>query len=258
MIVKQAANVLDLLEYFARNQRIASLAEISHDLGLPRSSAFNLISTLVQRGFLYEPKPRAGFYPTPRWLALANEIAMANPLPEQATNLIEDLAQASGETVWIAAPNGQQAVLLSVIQSTHAIRYTADAGKQVPIHLTASGQATMSQMPAKHIAAILKKATFTRYGDGTPMSVPEVEKNIADGLKRGWFCSASAYSRDLGGVSVPLVMDGSIYSVTVAGPLFRVQDRMPDSARMVHDAIARHFGPDYMRTHMPGLHRLHG
>jgi DNA-binding IclR family transcriptional regulator len=256
MIVKQAANVLDLLEYFSQNQRVASLAEISHDLGWPRSSAFNLISTLIKRGFLYEPKPRGGFYPTPRWLALANEIAIANPLPEQATNLIKDLAQLTGETVWIAAPNGQQAVLLAVIPSTHPIRYIADAGKQVPIHLTSSGQATMSQMSLQHIAAILKKASFIRYGDGTPMSVPEVEKKIADALRRGWFCSASAYSKDLGGVSVPLTIDGSIYSVTVAGPLFRVGSQMPDIARMVHAAIARHFGPDYMRSQLPNLHRL--
>ena len=146
--------------------------------------------------------------------------------------------------------------MLAVIQSTHPIRYTADAGKQVPIHLTASGQATMSQMSNQNIAAILKKATFTSYGDGTPMSVQAVEKNITDSLKRGWFSSASAYSRDLGGVSVPLVIDGSIYAVTVAGPLFRVEDQMPDTARMVHDAIARHFGSDYMRSQLPDLHRL--
>ncbi len=256
MIVKQAANVLDLLEYFSQKQRVASLAEISHDMGWPRSSTFNLISTLIKRGFLYEPKPRGGFYPTPRWLALANEIAAANPLPPQATGLIEDLAQLTGETVWIAAPNGQQAVILAVIQSTHAVRYTADAGKQVPIHLTASGQAAMSQMSPQHVTAILNKATFIRYGDGTPMDVATVENNISDSLKRGWFSSVSAYSQDLGGVSVPLSIDGSIYSVTVAGPLFRVEDRMPDTARKVHAAIARHFGPDYMRRELPNLHRL--
>ncbi len=256
MIVRQAANVLDLLEYFSGIQRPASLAQISKDMGWPRSSTFNLISTLIKRGFLYEPKPRGGFYPTPRWLALANEIAAANPLPTQAVDLMQDLAELSGETVWLAAPNGQQAVILAVIQSTHAIRYTADVGKQVPIHLTASGQATMSQMSRQQVSAILKKATFTQYGDGTPMSVPEVEEAIADGLQQGWFSSASAYSQDLGGVSVPLTIDGLHYSITVAGPLFRVEHQMPETALQMHLAIKRHFGSSYMHDNLSNLHAL--
>lgn len=256
MIVKQAANVLDLLEYFARVQKVSSLAEIANDLGWPRSSAFNLISTLVKRGYLYEPKPRCGFYPTPRWSALAEQITKANLLPEAAFYLIEELAQLTGETVWIAAPNGVQAVLLAVIQSPHPIQYMAEVGKQVPIHLTASGQAIMSQMPRHQTEAILKKAKFTRYGEGTPMSVEVVKQNIANSLTRGWFSSASAYSQDLGGVSVPLNLNNSLYSVSVAGPLFRVETHMQDTAHKIHKAIHQYFGADFIPQNTPNLHQL--
>lgn len=256
MLVKQAANVLDLLEYFARTGQPASLAEVSAHFGWPRSSTFNLIQTLVERGFLYEPRPRGGFYPTGRWLALAQDIAAAEPLPPAALALIRDLAEVSGETAWIAAASGQHAVLLSVIQSAHAIRYTADPGKRVPLHATASGQAIMSQMTPSQRAVVLRKAVFERFGDGTPMSVAEVEDSISAALRRGWFRSASAYSRDLGGVSVPLNLGGRIFSATVAGPLFRVEQRMNDTAAEVHRAVARHFGPGYFRQQVPNLHRL--
>lgn len=256
MTVKQAGNVVDLLEYFAKEQRVASLAELSTHFGWPRSSTFNLIQTLVERGFLYEPKPRGGFYPTGRWLALAQEFSAAEPVPEAALALIRDLADWSGETVWITAPSGQHAVLISVIQSLQAVRYHAEPGKRVPIHGTASGQAIMSQMEDKQIAAILRKAVFERYGSGTPMSVREVEDIIIASLKRGSFRSASSYSKDLGGVSVPLVLGGRIFSVTVAGPLFRVEQRMDEIAIEIHRAIARHFGEAYFRNQVPKLHRL--
>jgi DNA-binding IclR family transcriptional regulator len=185
MRVKQAANVLDILEFFARERRAASLAELSTHFGWPRSSTFNLISTLVERGFLYEPKPRGGFYPTPRWLALAEEIAEAEPLPEPARALLRDLAAETGETVWIAAHSGQHAVLMSVIQSAQAVRYTAEPGRRVPLHGTASGQAIMSQMSAAQVAGILRRAVFERFGPGTPMSVEEVEESIRSSLERG-------------------------------------------------------------------------
>lgn len=256
MLVKQAANVLDLLEYFAREQKPASLAELSAQFGWPRSSTFNLIQTLVERGFLYEPKPRGGFYPTGRWLALAQEVSSAEPLPKAALALLRDLAESTGETVWIAAPSGQHVIMLSVIQSAQAVRYTAEPGKRVPIHGTASGQAIMSQMSASQTNSILRKAVFERFGPGTPMSVEEVEERITISLRRGSFQSASAFSRDLGGISVPLVLGGRIFALTVAGPLFRIQDRMEETAVEIHRAVARQLGDDYFRKNVPNLHRL--
>lgn len=258
MRVKQAANVLDILEFFARERRAASLAELSTHFGWPRSSTFNLISTLVERGFLYEPKPRGGFYPTPRWLALAEEIAEAEPLPEPARALLRDLAAETGETVWIAAHSGQHAVLMSVIQSAQAVRYTAEPGRRVPLHGTASGQAIMSQMSAAQVAGILRRAVFERFGPGTPMSVEEVEESIRSSLERGWFRSASAFSQDLGGVSLPLVLGGRVFSVTVAGPLFRVQSRFEEIAHTMQKAIARNFGDGYFARETPNLRRLAG
>ena len=55
MFVKQAANVLDLMEYFARRKRPATLAEISDDLGWPRSSTFNLVGTIADKGWPKAP-----------------------------------------------------------------------------------------------------------------------------------------------------------------------------------------------------------
>jgi len=258
MLVKQAANVLELLEYFAREQKTASLADLSAHFGWPRSSTFNLIQTLVERGFLYEPKARGGFYPTGRWLALAQEVTSAEPLPKAALALLRDLAETTGETIWIAAPSGQHAIMLSVIQSAQAVRYAAEPGKRVPIHGTASGQAIMSQMSAAQTGAILRKAVFERFGPGTPMSVEEVEQGIAESLRRGWFRSASAFSRDLGGIAVPLVLGGRIFAVTVAGPLFRIESRMEETAVEIHKAVARQLGDDYFRKQVPNLHRLVG
>ena len=65
MIVRQAANVLELLEFFVRRKEPTTLSEIADSLGWPRSSTFNLIQTLVDRGHLYEPRPCSGYYPSP-------------------------------------------------------------------------------------------------------------------------------------------------------------------------------------------------
>ena len=81
MIVRQAANALEILEYFARRLRPATAAEIAEDLGWPRSSTFKLVATLASKGYLYEPRGRGGYYPSPRWLVLGDmgEVGQEGP-----------------------------------------------------------------------------------------------------------------------------------------------------------------------------------
>lgn len=255
MLVKQAANVLDLFEFFAEHKEAASLADISQHFGWPRSSAFNLLSTLMAKGFLYEPK-KGRYYPTPRWLTLAQEVASAEPLPDVLLGLLGDVAAKTGETVWIAAPSGQHAIFLEVIESKASVRYTARVGTRVPLHATATGQAIISQMTPTQQASVLRKAVFKRFGDGTPMSIQEVETSIRQSLNRGWFVSSSAYTPDLGGIGIPIVFGGRIFAITVAGPWFRVSEKLDEFARIIHGAVALHLGPDYIRRMVKGLTQL--
>ena len=89
MIVRQAANVLEIMEFFAQTRKPATLAEIADHFGWPRSSTFNLLATLSEKGYLYEPRPRAGFYPTPRLLTMAQMISEVEPLPPWTHTLVD-------------------------------------------------------------------------------------------------------------------------------------------------------------------------
>lgn len=253
MQVRQVANVLDLLEFFAEHGKAASLAEIAQNFDWPRSSTFNLLSTLTARGYLFEPEVRGRFYPTPRWLAVAQTIAAAEPVPETLLRLAADLNQLTGETVCIGGASGNYLIFLEVIQSKAIVRYAAEVGQRIPLHATASGHSILSQWPTRQRNALLRKVTFERYGSGSPMSVEAVEDQIRAGLFRGWFRSASNYSVDLGGVALPIIIAERIFSVTVAGPLNRMDGRMVEVAKTMHEAVGRHFGPHYLSDTIKGL-----
>lgn len=256
MVVKQVSNALDLLEFFAERGKPASLAEVAQHFGWPRSSTFNLLSTLGTRGYLFEPEGRGRFYPTPRWLSLAQTLAAAQPLPDSLIRLARDLAERTGETVCIGAAAGTSLVFMEVIQSSARVRYAAEIGQRIPLHATASGHSIISQWPEAQRAALLRKVVFERYGSGSPLSVEAVEDQIRAGLHRGWFRSASNYSVDLGGVSLPIIEAERIYAVTVAGPLSRMEAEMPAIARQMHATVGLHFGADYLQRRIKGLSPL--
>lgn len=244
MNVKQAANVLDLLEYFAQHRRPASLAEISRHFGWPRSSTFNLLGTLASRGFLYEPKSRGGYYPTPLWGTLVQQIDGADPIPQQLHHMLESLVEQTGETAVLAAASGAHALFVDAVESRHAIRYTAKPGKMIPLHVTATGRALLSQMPPADRASVLRKATFERYTPTTLMSVAAVEKEIKKSVERGWFEGNAEFTTDLGGVALPLKMPHRRFAVLVAGPMFRVKSKSEQLARAIAREIERHVTQD--------------
>ena len=236
MIVRQAANALQILEYFAERQRPATAAEIADDLGWPRSSTFKLVGTLAGLGYLYEPHVRGGHYPSPRWLELAEKVAHGDPLPADLQRLLHDVAAETGETVAISAPAGIFAMFVAVHESRQPVRYFAQVGDRVPIHASSAGRALLAQMPAEERANLYRKIDFTRYSATTPMSPESIEGDLAEAAARGYHQSNAEYTPDLAGVALPLQLPARRLSIVVVGPVSRCLDQRPALAAIV----ARH------------------
>lgn len=239
MIVRQAANVLEILEYFAKRLRPATATELAEDLGWPRSSTFKIVATLASRGYLYEPRGRGGYYPSPRWLVLAEAVTQADPLPDKYQRLVRDLMQATGETVAIAAPAGIHAIFVDVAESLQPVRYFAAVGDRVPIHATSAGRALLAQMPREERARLYRKIDFVRYSATTPVNAKAVEARIDEAEEIGWHQSNIEYTPDLAGVALPLPGGGRLLSVVVVGPVSRCLDRRPEMASITAKHITK-------------------
>lgn len=239
MIVRQAANALEILEYFATRLKPATPAEIAEDLGWPRSSTFKLVGTLAAKGYLYEPRARGGYYPSPRWLVLAEAVTRAEPLPEKFQRLARDLMEATGETVAISAPAGIHATFVDVAESRQPVRYFAKVGDRVPIQATSAGRALLAQMPHDERERLYRKIDFTAYSPTTPTSAEAVEARLAEAAAMGWHQSNTEYTPDLAGVAMPLPGSDRRLSVVVVGPISRCLDRRPEMAGIVAKHLSK-------------------
>jgi DNA-binding IclR family transcriptional regulator len=243
---------LDIFEYFALTKKPATLADVADHFGWPRSSTFNLLTTLAEKGYLYEPRPRTGYYPTPRWLALAKTISEVEPLPDWTHALIAELSTQTGETAAIVAPAGTMAVFIDVVESSAPIRYFAQIGHRVPIHATASGRALLLQYFPEERNSLYRKVEFKQYGPTTPISIDAVEAELRQSIERDYCQSFADFSRDLAGVAKPLPIGERRLSVVVAGPEFRMRAKMSEVADIMAKSIQRH-GPNREPLKRPAL-----
>ncbi|MDG2523013.1 IclR family transcriptional regulator [Caulobacter segnis] len=239
MHVKQAANVVDLLTYFAERREPATLAEIADDLGWPRSSTFNIVGTLADKGFLYETRARGGYYPTPLWLTLSSAIAEAEPLPPALRAAAAEVCARTGETTAVGTVAGSHVMFIDVAESSHPIRYFAKVGDRVPIHASAAGRALLAQFSLAEREAIYRKIDFEQYGSTTPMRSEEVEAKLRRAEARGYHQSEAEFVPDLVGVALPIPLAQRRLSMVVAGPATRCLERREQTAVILRETLAR-------------------
>jgi DNA-binding IclR family transcriptional regulator len=237
MHVKQAANVVELLEFFARRGEPATLAEIADELNWPRSSTFNIVGTLVDKGYFYEPRLRGGYFPSPRWQSVVQLIGEKDPLPSALLDLVDKISERTGETTAVGCASGLSVVFLYVRESRQPIRYFAEVGTRVPIHASSAGRAILSQMKPKEREALYRKLIFEKYSDTTPMGIEQIETELRAVAERGYHQSHSEFIPDLAGVSFPIAFESKRLSIVAAGPVSRCLQRRPETARIMAAAI---------------------
>ncbi|MDR6756837.1 DNA-binding IclR family transcriptional regulator [Mycoplana sp. BE70] len=223
MRVRQIDNVLDLFEIYARERSPLTLTALSQALGIPKSSTFNIIETLVSRGFLYETKPRGGYYPTQRLLALARATMDGDPLTARIHGQLQALAAATGETTVLSAREQNDVVYVDVVESTAPIRYFAKVGERRPIHMTSSGKAILISYGPSERAGILQGL---RYFPDQQLTKDEgqLAAELDASIVRGWCEDIAESTPDVMGLGVPVETGGRRFGLAVAGPVYRMQN----------------------------------
>lgn len=239
MLVKQISNLFSLMDFFVRAKRPLSVRDIVEEFDWPRSSAFNIVSTMVDCGYLYQPVPRGGYYPTTKWMELARDLSESQPLPESVHKLLEKLAKQTGETLFLAAPEGSSTVFLDVVESTADIRFIANVGQRLPIHVTAAGRAILSQYAPVERAATLKRIKYQRYEKDTFMSPESVEENIAASAGKGWYVNLAIYAPGVAGVAVPFPFRGRRDAIALGGPASRIEKNIDALGKLLRDEVER-------------------
>ena len=233
MNVKTAGRTLDLFEAFARAGKPLSLSQLARAIDAPVSSCFGIVRTLEARGYLYEVKARAGYYPTPLLFEHARAIASRDPLAERFVPLLEKLRDQTDETVLLAKRLDRQAVYLVVLDSLQSIRYSPKVGEFRPLHASASGKALLGSLAPALRNELLGGMKLPRVTSKTITSRAALEADLGEGRARGWYVTHGETVADLMAVAVPVTANGETYSVALAGPVQRMEGALKRHAKLL-------------------------
>jgi len=153
--IQSVDRALFLLETIAEAGGEATLTELANRTGLNISTCHHLLATLIRRGFATKVPGRRLYALGARIFYLGHACLQVD-LPRRAQPYLEAINQATGETVHLAALQGDSVVTLSVREARHAVRVdTGKVGKVEAPHATSVGKAILAWLPEDEIKRML-------------------------------------------------------------------------------------------------------
>jgi DNA-binding IclR family transcriptional regulator len=220
-LLLKAFQILDL---FSDEHPAWTQADIARSTGLPRSTLSRLVRFLCGRGYLLEQRGRyaLGFAA----IDLGRRAQVQFNLVELCTDLLEDLARATAETVILTGYDEARAsvVCLAQIPSRHGgLRVFENIGTAYPLHSGATAKAVLAFLPERQADSVLA-------GDITPpnlaskTSLESLKAHIAEIREKGYAVTREETYPGVIGVAVPILTarEQPLGSIAVAAPMHRL------------------------------------
>jgi DNA-binding IclR family transcriptional regulator len=155
-VVKSADRALALLEYLAASSEPKRFAEISKELGIPRSSLHGLLKTMQDRKWIAVDEEEGSFRIGPQSLAIGATYLATEHIVRDFSSLLDELSKSTEETIHLGVLKDDEVMYLAKRDAKHSLRLVSGVGVCLPAHATALGKLLLSQMDPSEVKKILK------------------------------------------------------------------------------------------------------
>ncbi len=192
--VKSAARTVELLELLAtRGDRPARLQELADELGVPRSSMYALLQTLIAHGWVRTDITGSLYGIGIHALLTGTNYLDSDPRVRTVRPYLDEASEALGETIHLGRLDGWDVAYLATRESHEYLRTISRVGRRLPAHVGALGKALLAERPDGEVPEGPYEAatpnTHTDRGPWWPISRPSVPGGTRSTVRR--VCSGS-------------------------------------------------------------------
>ena len=184
-IVPAVSRALTLLDRLAQQREPMSLALLTSELALPKSSVHGLCNTLMSFGYLRR-QPDGAFLIGPRVMTLAEAFVSGTDVAQEFSALWANAGAAPEETVVLSVLSGTDALYVAVRNSARPLGLAFNVGMRLPAYLSGSGKATLAQRPPDEVRKLFSAGLQTHFTRKGPREVEGLLKELAATRKRGY------------------------------------------------------------------------
>lgn len=215
---------LDLLDEVGSKPSGQQAAELARACDVPLSTAYRLLSSLVQRGYIELDKKTRHYRLGIGIFALGQFVAQARGLSGVARPILEELAEATGEATLMAVRDGNLQLYVHYVQGPRSVTVAGRPGTLGPLHCTAQGKVLVAMAPPKIREELVETLELKQLGPNCITDRTLFRDEIEATRKRGWAIADEEHEAGIRAVAAP-VMHASGQTaraaISIAAPTFR-------------------------------------
>jgi IclR family transcriptional regulator, acetate operon repressor len=226
---------LGVLELLAANAHGLLLTEIAERLGMPQSATHRVLASLVERGYVRQPRGHGPYLLTAKIASLAFTYLAGSGVTNLAQPILDRIAREAGELVRLALVDGRQLIWVAKAQgAAHGLRYDPDMGQIGQLSCSASGHAWLACLPDDEAVTLVERQGYGSrddYGPKAPQTRAALLRYLRQARSRGFAVVVQTYSSWMNAVAAPIRApspDADVLgAVVMAGPDVRLtEERM--------------------------------
>jgi len=220
--IEKASEVLAL---FNREHPEWGVREVAEALGLAKSSAHDLLTSLEQIGMLGkndEGRYRLGW----RLVTLSETLLATTELRREARPIMEELAEQYRETIHLAVLDDTKVVYVDKLEGKQAVRVELTSlGTRLYAHCSALGKVLLAYQPEENVKRIIKAEGLPRFTASTITDADELEQTLAKVRKQGYATDQEEILPDLCCIGAPIHNHTGhvIAAISMSIPAYRFQ-----------------------------------
>lgn len=211
---------LRVLEILGASEAPMSLSDIARAMELSRSSAFRLVYTLRQMGFIREAEQANTFTLGARVLNLGFAYLNQQPITEIARPILAQLRDETGVSTHLSVLEGDDVLYLVSHQARSGYVSNMRTGTRTQAYASAIGWCLLGGITEPELQEFADRQTWQRFTEHTPMDAASLLARVLEVRSAGFVVSRGF--REPGGSSVAVpVRDntGSVVAcVNLSGP----------------------------------------
>ena len=242
--VPAATKTLRVLRFLAGQPEPTSIDRIMRACGLPRSSAYHLLTAMAEEGFVVHlPEEH-------RWglgvaaFEVGSGYTRQEPLQRIARRQLAELADRTRQSAHLAVLHGRDVLYVVEERAPGRPPLVTDVGVRLPAHLTASGRAILAALPAAQVRALYPDAeAFVQRHDTGPRSLSQLRALLTDTRQRGFATEEGEVTPGLASVA-SAVLDHNGHPVAGLALTYAEGDpaALSDAVRRTAAALTRRLG----------------
>src|ERR1700712_5589465 len=184
--IESLAKGLQVLRLFDENTTSLKLRDICDLTGIPMPTAFRIVSTLEEDGFL-DRSAEGVLQPGLSVLTLGSAALRGSSLVQVSERPLPHLAETTGETVNLGILVGDQVLYLARLRNADLVTANVQVGSTLPAVYTSMGKLLLAHLSATELTdAIGSDAVSPRHGPNAGTSRQQLDAQLAEIREAGY------------------------------------------------------------------------